>query len=142
VTGSRRPCFVPSRQNRGRLESPGGLAQQLGGDLEVHLGRNQRDVPKVLGQQRQTRLDIAAIAVPGEQSVYRGGVPQIVDPWPFGADRATHATAPGDLQKCGAHVWVRASAATLVDEEWRLLILVVAMAGSLAPVPLNRLCDL
>ncbi len=44
------------------------LRQQLGGGVQVALGGGDIHMPQVGGQRRQPGVDIAALAVPGQQA--------------------------------------------------------------------------
>ncbi len=48
----------------GREKPAGGFVEELRGDVEVHLGRNEGDVAEVVSEEGQAGLYVAAVAVP------------------------------------------------------------------------------
>jgi hypothetical protein len=54
------------------------LFAKFSGGLKVDLGRSDLDMAEVSGEGGQKRLDVLALAVPGEKSIAGEAVPQVV----------------------------------------------------------------
>ena len=104
------------------MESPRRFVQELCGDVEIGLGRDQADVAQVGRQQREPSLDIAAVAVPGQELVHRKCVSQVVHSWPALARCAANPSSTCHPQERADHLGVGTSAVAFVNEERRVAI--------------------
>src|SRR6476646_10043334 len=77
------PIKALSRMARLRLsvafEAHAGFLHQLGSHAEVVLGGSEIDVPQIRCQLWQETLHIRAGAIPGDESMNRGGVSNVMD---------------------------------------------------------------
>ena len=86
-------------------------------------------MPHVRREEGQPRLDITAVAVPGQEAVDREAVPSVMQAWPALAGSPADARSPGDPQEGGDDYRVRARTMPLVDKEGCFWISAVAIVA-------------
>src|SRR5205823_10712722 len=91
------PCIV--------LKALAGLVQEFGRQGEVTLGGSDVDMAEVSGQLRQQALHIRPMVIPGDQEVYGGGVPQVMQSRLFWDAVVTHPA--GTNSKSAEHMLLR-----------------------------------
>src|SRR5438128_1961984 len=81
---------------------------------------------QVGGQQGQTRLHVASIAIPSQETINGKGMPHVVDARAFRSRRSPQARTTCQDEKYVAHCCASAAFFPLVSEEWCVRILMAS----------------